>query len=257
MNGYDLSRNWFNFRFENPSKCRSVHTELYLYIVDLWNRLGQKKEFGLPTSNTIEMLGISYNTYKKTLDELIAFGFVILVKDSKNQHHSKIVALSNIDKATDKALDKATVKAIDKATDKATDTIDKQRTIEQRTIEQIKKEQSLARFQKFWDLYDKKHDLPKCKDKFCKLSEQEQNRILEVVCMYVAKTPDKQFRKNPLTWLNGKCWLDDYSDVQVKTINPKPERKQFFLTTEYEQAVAEWEAKNKPSGLHDIQGHLL
>lgn len=116
---------------------------------------------------------------------------------------------------------------------------------------------SEQKFERFWDLYDKKQDMQKCKDKFCKLSEQEQNRILEVVCLYVAKTPDKQFRKNPLTWLNGKCWLDDYSDVQVKTINPKPERKQFFLTTEYEQAVAEWEAKNKPSGLHDIQGHLL
>lgn len=31
--------------------------------------------------------------------------------------------------------------------------------------------------------------------------------------MYVKSTPDKQFRKNPQTWLNGQCWNDE-----VKTI---------------------------------------
>jgi len=125
MNGYDLTRNWYNFKFENISKVKSVHSDLYFYTVDLWNRLGQKKEFGLPTSVTMESLGIgSYNTYKKILQDLIDFGFLKLIKESKNQYQSKIVALSKIDKALDKALDKAHNKALDKATD----SIDKQRT---------------------------------------------------------------------------------------------------------------------------------
>ena len=118
MNGYNLIRNWYAFKFDNPSKCKAIHSDMYCYLVDLWNRLGQKNEFGLPTQMTMEVLGIgSYNTYKKSLDSLIEFGFVIIVSDSINQHQSKIVALSNYDKATDKALDKATIKAIDEATD--------------------------------------------------------------------------------------------------------------------------------------------
>ena len=124
MNGYNLIRNWYAFKFDNPSKCKAIHSDMYCYLVDLWNRLGQKNEFGLPTQMTMEVLGIgSYNTYKKALDSLIEFGFVIIVSDSINQHQSKVVALSNFDKATYKALDKATIKATDEATDKATDTI--------------------------------------------------------------------------------------------------------------------------------------
>lgn len=131
MNGYNLLRDWYNFKFTNPSKVKAVHSDMYCYLIDLWNRLGQKEEFGLPTSVSMESLGIgSYNTYKKTLHDLIEFGFVKLILESKNQHQSKIVALSNFDKATDKATDKA----LDKATIKATDTIDKQ--INKETIEQ-------------------------------------------------------------------------------------------------------------------------
>lgn len=150
MNGYELSRDWFNFRFENPSTVRAVHTELYLYLVDQWNRLGQKKEIGLPTRFTMESLGIgSYNTYKKTLDDLVYWKFVKIVKDSANQHQSKVVAISKNDKASDKALDKATAKARDKATDKPSDTIDEQGNKEQRTIEQ---DASLV-FENFRKLY--------------------------------------------------------------------------------------------------------
>jgi len=126
MNGYNLIRAWYDFKFDNPDKVRHLHSDFYCYLVDQWNRLGQKEKFGLPTKMTMEVLGIgSYNTYKKSLDDLIDFGFVLLVQDSKNQHHSKVVALSKIDKATDKPLDKATIKASNEAIDKPTDTIDK------------------------------------------------------------------------------------------------------------------------------------
>lgn len=118
MNGYQLSRDWFNFRFENPSRVRAVHTELYLYLVDQWNRLGQKTEIGLPTKFTMDCLGIgSYNTFKKTLSDLVDWGFVKILKDSANQHQSKIIALSKNDKATTKALDKASIKASDESRD--------------------------------------------------------------------------------------------------------------------------------------------
>lgn len=138
MNGYKLTRNWFDYKFENPSKVRAIHTDFYIYLVDQWNRLGKKDEFGLPTSYTMECLGIgSYNTYKKTLSDLVNFGFVKIIKDSKNQHISKIIALSKYDEASDRPSDKALDEATIKAIDKPTDTIIKQ--YNNLTIQQINK----------------------------------------------------------------------------------------------------------------------
>ena len=66
INGYSLSRSWFNFCFENPEKIRPNHTALYFFIIEHCNRLGWKAKFGLPTTMTMEAIGIrSYNTYKK------------------------------------------------------------------------------------------------------------------------------------------------------------------------------------------------
>ena len=94
----------FHHIFSSLSKKDS---DLFCYIINLWNKLGHKNEFGLPTQVTMESLGIgSYNTYKKTLDELISFGVIKLIKESKNQHQSKVIAISIFDKASDEATDK-------------------------------------------------------------------------------------------------------------------------------------------------------
>ena len=68
-------------------------------------------------------------------------------------------------------------------------------------------------FNEFWSDYGKSVDKTKCKAKFEKLSDKIKIKIKEVLPLYVKSTPDKQFRKNPQTWLNGECWNDE-----VKTI---------------------------------------
>lgn len=118
MNGYQLTRQWYNFKFENPDIVRHIHSDMYFYIVDLWNRLGQKEKMGLPTAMTMDALNIgSYNTYKKVLLDLIKWGFILEIKKSRNQYQSRVIALSITDEATDKPLDKAHAKAIDEPTD--------------------------------------------------------------------------------------------------------------------------------------------
>lgn len=114
MNGYEWTRMWYNYKFENPSIVSHVHSDLFFYILDLWNRLGQKNEFGLPTTITMEAVGIkSYNTYKRVLNDLISFGFITSITKSINQHQSRVIALSKNDKAEYEALDKALTKADD------------------------------------------------------------------------------------------------------------------------------------------------
>ncbi len=64
-------------------------------------------------------------------------------------------------------------------------------------------------FSEFWDLYDKKIDRAKCEKAFKKLTAKEIEAIKAALPNYVKSTPDTQYRKNPLTWINGKCWNDE------------------------------------------------
>lgn len=138
MNSYELSRCWFNWCFENPEKINPNHTALYFFCIEHCNRLGWKEKYGLPTTMAKEAIGIrSYNTYIKTLNDLVDFGFIKLIEKSKNQYSSNIIALSKFTKALDKALDKAFIKHTIKqseSTQQSNDSIDKQQTTNNETI---------------------------------------------------------------------------------------------------------------------------
>jgi hypothetical protein len=137
MNGYELSRNWFDWTFENPERINPNHTALYFFIIEHCNRLGWKEKFGLPTTMAKEAIGIrSYNTYINTLNDLVEFGFIKLIEKSKNQYSSNIIALSNFDKAPDKALDKALIKHGTKQGE-SIDSINKQETINNKHIPEL------------------------------------------------------------------------------------------------------------------------
>ncbi len=145
VTGYELSRAWFDFSFENREKIKPIHAALYMFCIELCNRLGWKEKFGLPTTMAMEAIGInSYNTYIKTLNDLIEFGFIKMVTVSKNQYSSNIIALSNFDKALDKARIKHVTKHSTKqgeSTIQSNSSIIKQINIEQINIEQINIEQ--------------------------------------------------------------------------------------------------------------------
>lgn len=133
MNGYELSRNFTNFAFDNPEKIKPTHYAIFFFAIEHCNRLGWKKKFGLPTTMTMEAIGIkSYNTYITCFNELVEWGFIELIEKSKNQHSSNIVALSNFNKAHTKALDNAFTKHATKqdeselqSTQQSIDSIDK------------------------------------------------------------------------------------------------------------------------------------
>lgn len=133
MDYFKLTRAFWDFAFENPEKIKPNHCALYLFIVEHCNRLGWKHKFGLPTTMAKDAIGIrSYNTYITTLSELVEFGLIDLIEKSKNQYSSNIVAISNFNKAQDKALDKALIKHSTKqseSTIQSIDSINKQDTI--------------------------------------------------------------------------------------------------------------------------------
>lgn len=112
---YKLTREWFDWSFENPETVHPNHCALYFFMLEHCNRLGWKEKFGLPTGMAKEAIGIkSYKTYINTLNDLVEWGFVKMLEKSKNQFSSNIVALVNNTKARTKALDKAMLKHIPK-----------------------------------------------------------------------------------------------------------------------------------------------
>lgn len=243
MNGYNLSRSWFDWAFENPDINTPVHTALFMWVIEKWNRLGQKEKFGLPTSEAMEVLSIrSLNTYNKVFGNLVEWGFIEVIQQSKNQYTSTIVALSKFDKATDKALDKALIKHLIKqseSTHQSIDSIDKQENKEtekqtnQETIYVVETEvptvgveerypgevlptpppesitESIS-FQGIWDTYDKKiGDRQRCEKKWYALSDKEKWLAWQHIPKYVQSTPEKKYRANLETYLNQKRWHNE------------------------------------------------
>ena len=65
-------------------------------------------------------------------------------------------------------------------------------------------------FDWFWVEYDKKvGDKQKLKKKWNKLTDQERQNAMNYLELYKQSVPDKQFRKNPETFLNNKSWNDE------------------------------------------------
>jgi hypothetical protein len=65
-------------------------------------------------------------------------------------------------------------------------------------------------FENFWDLYDKKvGDKVKLRKKWEKLSKADKTLIIEYIPKYKEAQTDKQYRKNPETFLNQKAWNDE------------------------------------------------
>ena len=64
-------------------------------------------------------------------------------------------------------------------------------------------------FNDFWNFYDKKVNKPKCEIKWKRLKQKEREAIMDHLPNYIDSTPDKSFRKNPMTYLNNKSWEDE------------------------------------------------
>lgn len=91
-----------------------------------------------------------------------------------------------------------------------------------RPSEQILAEK-IQLFEDFWEKYDKKINRDDCLKKWKKLSIVDMQDALKMVNSYVRSTPEKQYRKNPSTWIYQKGWRNEVinksenTDINYKT----------------------------------------
>ena len=75
-------------------------------------------------------------------------------------------------------------------------------------------------FEWFWNDYDKKvGDKQKLKKKWNKLTDIERQNAMNYIELYKQSVPDKQFRKNPETFLNNKSWNDEIINRSITPIH--------------------------------------
>lgn len=89
-------------------------------------------------------------------------------------------------------------------------------------------------FERWWDMYDRKVDRDKCEVKWHNvLTKAERKAAIEHTPLYVASTPDVQFRKHPYTYLNGKCWKD-YVPPSKPVVRADAEKFMVYFNKLYE-----------------------
>lgn len=249
MNGYELSRKWFDFCFENPEKVKPIHTSLYFFAIEHCNRLGWKKKFGLPTEMTKDAIGVkSWHTYIKAFNDLIEWKFFQLIERSKNQYSSNIIALIINDKALDKALDKAMIKHSSKqrqSEHQSIDSIIKQLTKEQLTIKHITKLKKIVlenerneltfpfdsdKFKKAWNVWKnyklKEHNFnykseiseQAALNKLTKLASGDEDKCYQIILQSL-ENGWKGFFKLETPQANKAAAMQDYKQQIINEIN--------------------------------------
>lgn len=87
--------------------------------------------------------------------------------------------------------------------------------------EPVKKKKPLnIPFEVFWKTYAKSVAKDKCEAKWNALSNKVREDIMQHLPAYVASKPVKKYRKDPMTYLNAKGWLDDII-VDEPSVNQK------------------------------------
>lgn len=82
-------------------------------------------------------------------------------------------------------------------------------------------------FDQFWDDYGNKKARGKVEPKWNKYSDEDKKLIKESIPIYnqhLKANPWKQ-KADPLTWLNGKRWLDEYEPQEKPQIRPDLQRQ--------------------------------
>ncbi len=80
----------------------------------------------------------------------------------------------------------------------------------------------MTSFDQFWSEYDKKVGKDKVQAKWYKLPAEDHVKIMAHLPGFVSRQRNKQYRPNPLTYLNGKMWLDEAVGETEEKVLYKP-----------------------------------
>ena len=88
-----------------------------------------------------------------------------------------------------------------------------------------KKKTPAVPFDDFWDLYDKKRDRATSERLWLNLSKRDQEAAMAYIPAYKQAQPEKQFRKDPTTFLRHRSWEDELIQDRKPSPQSKPNKR--------------------------------
>lgn len=234
------------FRHEQLQDLESQHPQSYIMLVyaGLWTQCDMGGVFTWkPRHLKLDILPFLEYDIIKSLEILLEYKFVVKFTGDDGKEYGYIPSfLDNqhiptkekqqgyrypaFDKATPIAHPMTHVEARPKARPQ-TPTIgakEKEREKE-RNKKYIKKEPAInITFEEFWEHYDKKTGSPKkLISKWNALTDDERLKAMEHIKAYKIAQPDKQYRKNPETYLNNHSFNDEIIPTTKGVQNARPQ----------------------------------
>ena len=147
---------------------------------------------------------VSLQNIRTGLDKLEKWGFLT----NKSTKSGRIITICKWDKYQPKEV--KTNKVSNRQVTDNQQTGNRQLTSNKNEKNEKNENISLYPFEVFWNDYDKKvGDQKKIKAKFEAIPEAARLLIKAHIVKYKASQPDKQYRKNPETYLNQSSWTDE------------------------------------------------
>ncbi len=195
------NENYINIQGWMINKLNLTGNELVLYaIIYGFSQDGQSEFYG-SIRYIMKFMGVSSDTAQSNLKKLINKKLIKRTKESHYQVYQKLVQ---------GVPETGTVGVPETGTNKY-NTNNKYNNnkgpVANAPLNNPLKEKE---FNNFWNLYDKKTGLKKkVYAKWEKLSNKEKEAIIKYIPKYKQSQPNKQYRKNPETFLNNRGWEDE------------------------------------------------
>jgi hypothetical protein len=207
MNGYTLAN---QFRKLRPSFLFScVEADLFYELVALCNERNWPTEFQYSNPLLCATLGVSEKSLISARNRLKQAGLL----EFTSGHKRSPTVYRFLDPDAEIPLPQVSLSGSQSGSQSGTQcgsqsgtSINKEKT-KRKTKTPAEAEEDA--FSDFWQAYGKKEDKHKCQQRWQALTPADRLAALAHVPAYVASTPEKRYRKNPLTYLNGRCWLDE------------------------------------------------
>jgi hypothetical protein len=179
---------------------------VYYALLDMNNQSKWAIEFDVDFGYMLALARVDKTTYYKALDFLKKIGCISTYTKGVNNYTRAKVSLSLL---YDKSLGNSLGKQVGESLGNSLGNTES----EQNNIETVnskrKKEILINEFDEFWNLYDKKTGREKVLKKWSSLNAADHKAIIAAIPKYNKSTPDRKFRKDPLTYLNGRHWEDE------------------------------------------------
>lgn len=156
--------------------------------------------------------GIKIDPYCKTSQYLLALFDIYEGKEPNTTDDDVLAALREVkDELLQKALkDKEKSESRKKAINSRWER-ERQKTKACETYDNVQYAEVMEQypFETFWNAYNKMRNRGECEFIWQRLSNTDKANIMQHVTKYIASTPNKKYRKDPVTYLKNRSWEDE------------------------------------------------